>query len=409
MLTWNLDGTCLWAPHFFRAALFWIINLNFLNLAGNNFIDQLGSLILSILIVFNYSLIWLHHEALLWTSSVLELVLTVLTHSFSVLDLVVLGRRILHRDQSTSWWTLCLVKKICSLLIIKLILELLEKILGGLFGSLQLFHFLPYIFNGEVQELLPSFRLLLQSNWLDRGSVNSENVIVLQNSLLFLFLLLHLTLGFAHLGLLDLYFTCWRSLHLNLGLQCLHTLRQVEFWHNYSLLWRLFKKGCLHLLSLGFNSQCLFGLFFLTYVLFKSVQTLLARHRQFVLRQILSAFESWSSIKRGLLLIRSFWANGHGCPSDFGFGEVFFYERLFLSFQSGILLFYVNEGEVLTVGIRRLGLELELLYWRSIHVFLAQHLNRLEFFERALGSLFFDFYNFARRFLPWDNLFCDLL
>lgn len=64
-----------------------------------------------------------------------------------------LGGRILHGDQPLGGRDLLCVKKDWVSLVVVLILEGLEKFMGGFLGAADLFHLLPDLFDVQIHDI----------------------------------------------------------------------------------------------------------------------------------------------------------------------------------------------------------------------------------------------------------------
>jgi hypothetical protein len=104
------------------------------------------------LVVVGLPVVWEDDVALLRARGILNGVAA--SDAFSVLNHVMLGGRVLHRDQALSGRDLRLIEKLRRGLIVILVLKSLEELLRRVFGPLYFLHFLPNVFNVEVHDII---------------------------------------------------------------------------------------------------------------------------------------------------------------------------------------------------------------------------------------------------------------
>ena len=158
-------------------------------------------------IIINLTFNWLDHKWFFWACSILQRVSIIVDINFSF-SYFVFGYCILHLNESSCWWALSLVIIVHTSSIKVLFLKSLKKILGRRFCSSNLFHFLPYVLNREVQVIFSGFQIEVNIDLMLSFYWSYFNFIVILNDFLLLFWLLFRSMFYC-LVFLSLFLHSW--------------------------------------------------------------------------------------------------------------------------------------------------------------------------------------------------------
>jgi hypothetical protein len=143
------DLSLLWIRLLHLAPVF---KFDLFDLASYYLLNKLMSFVIAHLLIVGLAIGRKNDIALFWAGCVLDVIAA--GNALSVFNHMMLGRRILHVNQTPSWRDLLGVEELGLGLIIILLLEGVEKVVCRVLGSLDFLHLLPDLFNVQVHDLV---------------------------------------------------------------------------------------------------------------------------------------------------------------------------------------------------------------------------------------------------------------